>query len=313
MIKVENLTKRFGLTRAVDNVSFHVGRGEIVGFLGPNGAGKTTTMRILACFIAPTAGTVMIDGLDALRDSLEVRRRIGYLPENVPLYSEMRVREYLEFRGRLKGLGGRRLRARVDEVISRCSLGEVRRSVIGVLSKGYRQRVGLADALVHDPEVLLLDEPTIGLDPNQIRHIRDLIRSLAANHTILLSTHILPEAEMICGRVLIMHRGRVLASDTADNLVRMIRGSMRVVVEASGGPRDALRDALAGVAGVIGVSAEFSGDWHRFSCACEAGADPRAGIFRAIAGRGWVLRELRVERTNLEDVFVSLTSGENGG
>ncbi len=310
MIRVENLTKRFGLMRAVDNISFQVGRGEIVGFLGPNGAGKTTTMRILSCFIAPTAGAVTIDGFDVLRDSLEVRRRIGYLPENVPLYADMRVREYLEYRGRLKGLRSRRLRARVDEVISRCGLGDVRRSVIGVLSKGYRQRVGLADALVHDPEVLLLDEPTIGLDPNQIRHIRELIRGLAANHTILLSTHILPEAEMICGRVLIMHKGRILASDTADNLVKTIRGSMRVVLEVSGGAREDIHRALTSVDGVVGVSAESTGEWHRFACACDAGADPRTQIFRMIAGRGWLMRELRVERTNLEDVFVSMTAGE---
>jgi ABC-2 type transport system ATP-binding protein len=309
MIKVANLTKRFGGVTVLDNLSFEVKRGEIVGFLGPNGAGKTTTMRILSCYLPPTGGTVTIDGLDVLKNSLEVRRRIGYLPENVPIYHDMRVIEYLRYRSRLKGLSGRKMRSRIEEVISRCGLGDVRRAIIGVLSKGYRQRVGLADALVHDPEVLILDEPTIGLDPNQIRHIRSLIRSLAQRHTVLLSTHILPEVEMVCERVLIINKGKIVASDTADNLVGLIKGNLQVVVEVQG-PDDAILDALKAVKGVVGVLHESAGEWSRFTWSCDSGTDVRSELFRLIADKKWVLRELKVEKRNLEDVFVSMTMKE---
>src|SRR5947207_2803593 len=222
MIEVSNLTKRYAGHTAVSDVSFTVNRGEIVGLLGPNGAGKSTTMRILSCFLPATSGTVRIAGLDVFHESVEVRRRIGYMPENNPLYPEMRVREYLRFRARLKGLGWRRSRERVATVMEQCGLADVSRRIIGQLSKGYRQRVGLADALVHEPELIILDEPTIGLDPNQIRSVRQLIKSLSPVHTVLISTHILPEAEMTCNRMVIMYEGKILAADTPENLQRLM-------------------------------------------------------------------------------------------
>src|SRR5664279_3206525 len=222
MIEVSNLTKRYSGHTAVDDISFTVARGEIVGLLGPNGAGKSTTMRILSCYLPASSGTVRVGGLDVFQQSDEVRRRIGYMPENNPLHSDMRVREYLKFRARLKGLGRQQSRRRVDVVMEQCGLTEVGRRIIGQLSKGYRQRVGLADALVHEPELIILDEPTIGLDPNQIRSVRQLIKSLATVHTVLISTHILPEAEMTCNRLVIMYEGRILAADTPENLQKLM-------------------------------------------------------------------------------------------
>src|SRR5213083_1148488 len=222
MIEVANLTKRYAGHTALSNISFQVGRGEIVGLLGPNGAGKSTTMRILSCFIPATSGTVRVAGLDVFRDSEEVRRRIGYMPENNPLHADMRVREYLKFRARLKGLNRVRSRERVDTVMEQCGLTDVSRKLIGYLSKGYQQRVGLADALVHQPELIILDEPTIGLDPHQIRAVRQMIKDLASRHTVLISTHILHEVEMTCSRVLILHEGRILAADTTENLQKMM-------------------------------------------------------------------------------------------
>src|SRR5581483_8366050 len=218
MIEVENLTKRYAGHTAVSDISFTVGRGEIVGLLGPNGAGKSTTMRILSAYMPATSGTVRVAGRDVFTDSIEVRRRIGFMPENNPLHPDMRVREYLKFRARLKGLGRKRSNERVDVVMEQCGLTDVARKIIGQLSKGYRQRVGLADALVHEPELIILDEPTIGLDPHQIRSVRQLIKSLAGTHTVLISTHILPEAEMTCNRMLIMYKGKILAADTPENL-----------------------------------------------------------------------------------------------
>src|SRR5216683_449976 len=223
MIEVTNLTKRYAGHTAVSNISFTVKRGEIVGLLGPNGAGKSTTMRVLSCYLPATSGTVRIAGLDVFKQSEEVRRRIGYMPENNPLHHDMRVREYLKFRARLKGLTRQRSRERVDVVMEQCGLTEVRRRIIGQLSKGFRQRVGLADALVHEPELIILDEPTIGLDPQQIRAVRQLIKSLAQKHTVLISTHILPEAEMTCNRMVIMYEGKILAADTPENLQQFMR------------------------------------------------------------------------------------------
>src|SRR5271157_6107348 len=242
MIEVSNLTKRYAGNTAVEDLSFTVARGEIAGLLGPNGAGKSTTMRILACFTPATSGDARVAGLDVFADADEVRRRIGYMPENNPLHPDMRVREYLKFRARLKGLGRSRTRERVDAVIAQCGLAEVNRRVIGQLSKGYKQRVGLADALVHDPELIILDEPTIGLDPHQIRSVRALIKSLGGKHTVLISTHILPEVEMMCGRVLIMFGGRVLASDTPENLQRRMAGGSQIIAEIAA-PETALRAA----------------------------------------------------------------------
>src|SRR5213082_1087141 len=231
IIEVENLTKRYAGNTAVEGITFSVQRGEIVGFLGPNGAGKSTTMRILACFLPATSGTARVAGYDVFTQADAVRRRIGYMPENNPLHLDMRVREYLKFRGRLKGLGIGRSRARVEVVMEQCGLTDVSRRIIGHLSKGYRQRVGLADALVHEPELIILDEPTIGLDPNQIRSVRQLIKSLSPVHTVLISTHILPEAEMTCNRMVIMYEGKILAADTPENLQRLMSSNSQVLAE----------------------------------------------------------------------------------
>ena len=306
MIQVENLTKRFGRTVAIDDISFQVKRGEIVGFLGPNGAGKTTMMRVLSCFLPPTGGTVAVGGMNVFQDSLAVRRMIGYMPENVPLYMDMRVEEYLRYRARLKGVRGRRLTRRLDEVVTQCGLIGAEHQIIGQLSKGYRQRVGLADSLIHEPELLILDEPTIGLDPNQIRHIRNLIRSLAERHTVLLSSHILPEVEAVCERVLIVNRGRIVASDTPDNLLGLIQGNPRITIEVSG-PRHDIAGKLEGVPGVEKVSWEAAGGWHRFICEAGSNRDIRAEIFKVVVDNGWTLRELTSKRKNLEDVFVEVT------
>src|SRR5881296_2044864 len=231
MIEVEDLTKRYAGYTAIEGLTFSVGRGEIVGFLGPNGAGKSTTMRILACFLAATSGRARVAGLDVFTQADAVRRRIGYMPENNPLHLDMRVREYLKSRARLKGLGIRRSRERVEVVMRQCGLTEVSRNIIGQLSKGYRQRVGLADALVNEPELIILDEPTIGLDPHQIRTVRQLIKGLANAHTVLISTHILPEAEMTCNRVVIMYEGKILAADRPENLQRLMSGNNQVIAE----------------------------------------------------------------------------------
>src|SRR5215475_4323063 len=244
MIEVENLTKRYAGHTAVSGISFTVKRGEIVGLLGPNGAGKSTTMRILSGYLPASSGTVRIAGLDVFRDSTEVRRRIGYMPENNPMHYDLRVREYLKFRARLKCLSRKQSRERVDMVMEQCGLTDVSRRIIGQLSKGYRQRVGLADALVHEPELIILDEPTIGLDPNQIRAVRQLIKSLASAHTVLISTHILPEAEMTCNRMLIMFEGKILAADTPDNLQRLMSGNGQVLAEIAA-PLNELCDCWA--------------------------------------------------------------------
>lgn len=311
MISVRNLTKRFGRKTAIDNLSFEVTRGEIVGFLGPNGAGKTTTMRILSCYMPATGGTARIAGLDVFGDSLEVRRRIGYLAENAPLYNDMHVTGYLRYRGQLKGLGGRRLRSRVGEVTDACGLGSVRRQLISQLSKGYRQRVGLADSLIHEPEVLILDEPTIGLDPNQIRQIRELIRGLGQRHTILLSSHILPEIETVCDRVIIIDNGRIVASDSPSNLVGGLKGNKMILVEITGPLGDVCR-GLESIDGVLNVMASEGEKWHTFHCECDRDMDARSEIFRLVGSMGWGLRELRSEKPGLEDAFVAITQ-DNGG
>src|SRR5271168_3870579 len=231
MIKVENLTKRYGGFAAINELNFEVEKGEIVGFLGPNGAGKSTTMKILTSFLPATSGRASIGGFDVFEQSIEARKRLGYLPENTPLYTDMRVGEYLRFRANLKGVAGRKVRQAVGDALELCSLKDVERKIIGSLSKGYRQRVGLADALVHDPELLILDEPTIGLDPNQIRAVRDLIKDLGQKHTILLSTHILSEVELTCARVLVINRGKIEASDTPANLTKLVRGGGSISLE----------------------------------------------------------------------------------
>src|SRR3954451_15437880 len=255
MIKVENLTKKFADFTAVDSLNFEVARGEIVGFLGPNGAGKSTTMKILTGYLPATSGRVSIAGFDIFEQSLEARQRLGYLPENTPLYHDMRVGEYLRYRASLKGVAWRKVRERVGDVLALCSLGDVERKLIGALSKGYRQRVGLADALVHDPDLLILDEPTIGLDPNQIRQVRELIKNLGGKRTVLISTHILPEVEIMCSRVIVIHKGKIRASDTAENLLRNHRAAGSMRVEARVGQDDA-RLMLSQIAGVKDVAEE---------------------------------------------------------
>ena len=308
MIEVSNLTKRYAGRTAVDDISFTVARGEIVGLLGPNGAGKSTTMRVLSGFMPATSGTVRVAGLDVFHDAEEVRRRIGYMPENNPLYAEMRVREYLKFRARLKGLGWRNSRVRVNTVMEQCGLTDVSRRVIGQLSKGYRQRVGLADALVHEPELIILDEPTIGLDPHQIRSVRALIKSLGGKHTVLISTHILPEVEMMCGRVLIMFDGRVLASDTPENLQRRMAGGSQVIAEIAA-PFEALRITWENMPAVehFDVSAK-DGEFFRCALTPRDGADLRPVVFALARENGWALRELTRSRHSLEDIYVQVTN-----
>ena len=307
MIEVSNLTKRYAGRTAVDDISFTVGRGEIVGWLGPNGAGKSTTMRVLSGFMPATSGTVRVGGLDVFHDSDEVRRRIGYMPENNPLYPEMRVREYLKYRARLKGLGWRRTRERVPVVMEQCGLTDVGRRIIGQLSKGYKQRVGLADALVHEPDLIILDEPTIGLDPQQIRSVRSLIKSLAGKHTVVISTHILPEVEMMCGRVLIMLDGRVLASDTPENLQRRMAGGSQVIAEIAA-PAESLRAAWEHIPEVAHFDiSPMDGDFLRCALTPREGQDLRPAIAALAAANGWRLRELTRSRYSLEDIYVQVT------
>jgi ABC-2 type transport system ATP-binding protein len=307
MIEVSNMTKRYAGRTAVDDISFTVAPGEIVGLLGPNGAGKSTTMRVLSGFMPATSGTVRVAGFDVFHESNEARRRIGYMPENNPLYPEMRVREYLKFRARLKGLGWRRSRERVTTVMEQCGLADVGRRVIGQLSKGYRQRVGLADALVHEPDLVILDEPTIGLDPHQIRSVRALIKSLGGKHTVLISTHILPEVEMMCGRVLIMFNGRVLASDTPENLQRRMAGGSQIIAEIAA-PLEALNAAFENLGEVEQYDVSLSdGDFFRCALTPREGCDLRPVVFALARQNGWSLRELTRSRHSLEDIYVQVT------
>ena len=312
MIKVEGLTKRYARTVAVDNISFEVEKGQIVGFLGPNGAGKTTTMRILTCFLPPTEGKANVAGFDVQEQPMEVKRRIGYLPETPPVYPEMDVDEYLDFAGRLKGISGGDIKRRVDDAVGKCALGDVRHKLIGKLSKGYRQRVGLAQAIIHNPEVLILDEPTSGLDPAQIIEIRSLLRSLSGEHTIILSTHILPEVEQSCERVIIISRGRVVATDTVANLTGRLRGSEAIAVEIeSGAGKPTVSEAqqrLEQVSGVSRVVAKEPRDGHlRYMVESLQGRQIRADLARAVVNAGWNLNELAPVGSSLEEIFLQLT------
>ena len=306
MIQVSHLTKRFGRALAVDDVSFNVRRGEIVGFLGPNGAGKSTTMRILAGYLPATQGSVKVADRDVLAESLEVRRRIGYLPESCPLYPEMRVDEYLRFRAGIKGIPHRLRKVRIQESKESCGLENEGRFIIGNLSKGFRQRVGLADALLHNPDLLILDEPTIGLDPHQIRQVRELINNLADRHTILLSTHILSEVEVTCRRVLIIDHGRIVASDSPENLRMRMKGSTHVATEIYA-PSDSVLEDLNALPHVQRVLQQKKGSWVRFELECSKDVDLRQNLFELVVERGWKMRELTIEQKSLEDVFVSLT------
>ena len=310
-IEVTNLTKRYDTVVALSNVSFQVHAGEIMGFLGPNGAGKTTTLRILTGMIAPTDGSVRIDGLDVAAHSVEVRRRIGYLPEHVALYPELRVQEYLQFRAAIKGVPRRARRARMDEALQRCDLADVSRKLIGRLSKGYRQRVALADCLLGQPKILILDEPTVGLDPHQIRQTRELITALGQTTTILLSTHILPEVEMLCHRVTIIDKGRIVATDTPAQLRHRLQGIQVVRVELRGEP-GMVETALKQLPSVLRVSTIGRIDgFVSFDVEAAPNEDIREAVFQLAVERQWTLRELSQSRVSLEDVFIHLTTKEH--
>jgi ABC-2 type transport system ATP-binding protein len=312
MINVKHLTKRYVNIAAVDDISFDVGEGEIVGLLGPNGAGKTTTMRILTCFMPATEGVATVAGFDVFTDSLNVRQQIGYLPENVPLYLDMRVKEYLMFRAKLKYIPRRERKKKIDYCLEMCGISDVQNQITGTLSKGYRQRVGLADALVHDPKILILDEPTIGLDPNQIRQIRQVIKDLGQKHTILLSTHILPEVEMICDRIMIINKGKIVAMDTPKNLMKQLKSSANVVLEIRG-DREKIKDSLSNIGGVRSVVWKEKGDANEFVVEAVGDKDIREDIFKCIVKDNYTLREMKRQTVTLEEIFHQITTKETEG
>jgi ABC-2 type transport system ATP-binding protein len=311
VIEVEHLTKVYNGRKAVDDISFKVEKGEILGFLGPNGAGKTTTMRILTCYMPSTAGTARVAGFDVFDESLEVRKRIGYLPENPPLYPEMTVESYLSFVAKIKGARAGQRKAQVDDVMGKCSIGAVRNRIIGKLSKGYKQRVGLAQSLLNNPDVLILDEPTIGLDPKQIFEVRSLIKSLAGEHTVVLSTHILPEVSMTCSRVVIINNGKVIAMDTPQGLTNQAKGGERIALLIEG-PRETIVEKLQSIAGVARVQASGgdNGQPVTLNVECDLGMDLRRTLASTIVSQGWGLLELRGVSLSLEDVFINLVTQE---
>jgi len=313
VILVRELTKVYGQTLAVDHISFEVPKGQIVGFLGPNGAGKSTTLKILTCYLPPTSGGATVNGFDIFHQSEQVRENLGYLPENVPLYTEMKVTEYLDFRGRLRKMPRIERQRRIDYVLERCWLNPVRHKTIGHLSKGYRQRVGLADALLHNPAVLILDEPTVGLDPAQIRETRKLIKDLAGHHTVVLSTHILPEVEATCDRAIIIAGGKIVAQGSPDELRASRRLTARVLVECRG-PRAEVEAALVRVSGVskVEILDGEAGDSKSLTAALRAkdGYDIREEVARTIIQHGWPLREIRLEHATLEEFFVQVTANQ---
>jgi ABC-2 type transport system ATP-binding protein len=318
MIKVESLSKRYARNLAVDKISFEVEKGQIVGFLGPNGAGKTTTMRVLTCFLPPTAGTAHVAGFDVLEQPMEVKKRIGYLPESPPLYPEMEVFEFLTFVARLKGIPKAERSRRIQDSIERCALGDVRTKLIGKLSKGYRQRVGLAQAIMHNPDVLILDEPTAGLDPKQILDTRELIKELAGNHTIILSTHILPEVEQTCEHVVIINKGKLVATDTVENLTHRLRGSETIGVEVESrdgdldvGPVQQRLEQVAGVGRVI--PKDSKPNRALFIVESLQGKHIRGDLARAVVEGGWNLNELHPVAQSLEEIFLQLTASETDG
>lgn len=310
MIQVDKLTKYYGERAVITNISFDVRTGEILGFLGPNGAGKTTTMRILAGFMPASGGTAKIAGYDVLRQSLEARRNIGYLPENVPLYPDITVASYLDLMAKLRGVSGKRKAARVAEVMEICRIRDVADKLIGKLSKGYRQRVGLAQALVHDPKVLILDEPTVGLDPKQIIETRQAIKRLGGDHTIILSTHILPEVSMTCSRVVIINEGKVAAVDTPEQLTRRLQGTERIELEVRGS-NGSIVNCLRAVQGVLRVDTSDVDGRQRFLVECASGADIRAQLSAAIVHGGFDLLHLSSVGMSLEEIFLKLTTKED--
>lgn len=329
MIKVKHLSKQYADFHAVKDISFEVEKGEILGFLGPNGAGKSTTMRILTCFMPATSGTATIGGYDVFKDSLKARQTIGYLPENVPLYTEMRVNEYLLFRSKLKNVPRNERKRKIGDSLEKCGIENVQNQIIGTLSKGYRQRVGLADTLVHDPKILILDEPTIGLDPNQIRQVREIIKGLGEKRTVLLSTHILPEVEMLCGRVVIINKGRIAAEDTPSNLVNRLRAGGNLLVEVKGNKKK-IENTLSGIEGVSKVllkssikpdktdgssnNAENADDLgiNTFAIENQTDKDLRETVFNTIVKNNFVMLEMKRDAISLEDVFHHITTEEDG-
>ncbi len=318
MISVKDLSKRYARTTAVDHISFEVAKGQIVGFLGPNGAGKTTTMRMLTCFLPPSAGTAQVAGFDVLENPHEVKKRIGYLPETPPIYPEMETGEYLKFVGKLKGLSGAKLQKRVDYVSERCNIADVRQKLLGKLSKGYRQRVGLAQAIIHNPDVLILDEPTSGLDPKQINETRELIKDLAGEHTIILSTHILPEVEQTCEQVIIINKGKLVATDSVKNLQARARGAESIVLEVAGrsGTLEVpiVQHKLEQVPGISSVLCKQQFDSRAvFEIEARKGQLVRGDLARTVVECGWDLNELRPASMTLEEVFLQLTGSEASG
>jgi ABC-2 type transport system ATP-binding protein len=312
MIQVEGLAKHYGATRAVDGVTFNVRKGEVLGFLGPNGAGKSTTMKMLTCFLAPTGGTARVAGFDVFDQALEVRKRVGYLPEDTPLYKDMTVLEYLHFAAEMRGMDVESRHKRIAEIGGRCGLGDVAGKLIGELSRGYRQRVGLAQAMLHDPDILILDEPTSGLDPNQIVEIRQLIKEVGREKTVILSTHILPEVQATCSRMLIISGGKLVADGTPDELRGREKASRyRVVVAANGAAPDAIKSRLASLDGVVRCENVMGEDGaHAFTIDGAAKDDLRKELFRAAVDNKWTLLELHREAASLETVFRHLTTGE---
>ena len=311
MIQVENLTKYYGNIPAIEDITFTAEKGEILGFLGPNGAGKTTTMRILSCFMPATKGTAKVAGYDVFKDSLEVRKRIGYQPENVPTYRDMSVSAYLNFVAQVRGIDRRERKAKIGKVMDECGITEVSGKLIGKLSKGYRQRVGIAQALVHDPEVLILDEPTIGLDPRQIHGMRDLIKNLGGKRTIILSTHILPEVSMTCQRVVIINEGRLIAVDTPDNLMARLQKGTKILAEIEGPPDDIMKE-LKGVSGVTKIEKKDAKSENTFTYLIDSTIDRdiRKELFATISKNGWSLTEIRQIDMSLEDIFLKLVTEE---
>jgi ABC-2 type transport system ATP-binding protein len=311
MIEVERLTKFYGLIPAISELSFTVGQGEVVGFLGPNGAGKTTTQKILTCFLPPTSGQARINGFDISKDSLKVRERVGYLPENVPLYREMTVDRFLSFAAQAKGVESREVKPALDKVLGDCGLEKVRKRIIGHLSKGFKQRVGLAQALLNNPPVLVLDEPTIGLDPAQVVEIRQLIRSLGQERTILLSTHVLPEVSQVCQRVIIVNQGRIVATDTVANLTAQLQTSRKILLTIQG-PEEEVLNTLWGHPGVLKAGIDPAGP-GRYEVEMDKEQDIRADLARLIVEKGWGLLKLSSRELSLEEVFVRLVTEEPGG
>ncbi len=314
MIEVKGLTKFYGSYPAIEDLNFEVKKGEILGFLGPNAAGKTTTMRIITGFMPPTEGTATVAGYDVVGRSLEVRRRIGYLPETVPLYTDMTVESYLSFMGTLRGMNSKRIKTRIGDVVGICRLGDYRKSIIGKLSKGFRQRVGIAQAILHEPEVLVLDEPTIGIDPIQVVETRSLIQDVGREHTVILSSHILPEVSMVCQRVVIIHEGQIVAEDSPKNLAERLQGAERLQVEIRGA-EDQVTNALKRIRGVVDVTVSVSGgqgEDARSTYLVEAnkGLDLRGTISRLVVSNGWNLLTIQLVSMSLEEIFLKLTTNE---